>query len=79
MPAQYGIGKNPYCDPSTQVLRNLPRSELIVEIAQTYGDFNVIHPFREGNGRAQRVLFENIIVKPAPTNASRPPATCWKP
>ncbi|WP_186368572.1 Fic family protein, partial [Yersinia bercovieri] len=23
---------------------------------------NVIHPFREGNGRAQRLLFEHIII-----------------
>jgi cell filamentation protein len=23
---------------------------------------NVVHPFREGNGRAQRVLFEHMII-----------------
>ncbi|MCU1740294.1 MULTISPECIES: Fic family protein [unclassified Pseudomonas] len=41
---------------------DLSRADLIVEVAQAYGDLNVIHPFREGNGRAQRILFENIIV-----------------
>ncbi|MGY2682727.1 fido (protein-threonine AMPylation protein) [Pseudomonas tolaasii] len=35
---------------------------LVVQIAEAYGDLNVIHPFREGNGRAQRILFEQIIV-----------------
>lgn len=23
---------------------------------------NVVHPFREGNGRVQRILFEHIVV-----------------
>lgn len=27
-----------------------------------YSDINMLHPFREGNGRAQRVFFEHIIV-----------------
>jgi len=34
----------------------LNKEELVVAIAETYGDLNVIHPFREGNGRAQRIL-----------------------
>jgi cell filamentation protein len=40
----------------------LQRHELITNIAEAFGDLNVIHPFREGNGRAQRVLFEQIII-----------------
>ncbi len=40
----------------------LNKEELVVAIAETYGDLNVIHPFREGNGRAQRILFEQIII-----------------
>lgn len=40
----------------------LSRVELIRHIAESFGDLNVIHPFREGNGRAQRVLFEQMIV-----------------
>lgn len=38
------------------------KTELIAKVAETYGDLNVIHPFREGNGRAQRILFEQIII-----------------
>lgn len=41
---------------------DLDRSSLVAKIAQFYGDVNVIHPFREGNGRAQRLLFEHIII-----------------
>lgn len=29
--------------------------------AQLYAEINVIHPFREGNGRTQRVLFAEIL------------------
>ena len=29
-------------------------------LAVHYGDLNVLHPFREGNGRTQRILFEFI-------------------
>lgn len=36
--------------------------ELVRLVAQLFGDLNVIHPFREGNGRAQRILFEHIII-----------------
>lgn len=37
------------------------RDELIKAIAEFYVEINVVHPFREGNGRAQRILFEHII------------------
>jgi cell filamentation protein len=40
----------------------LSREHLIRELASLYGDLNVIHPFRDGNGRAQRLLFEHIII-----------------
>jgi len=42
--------------------QNLPISTLITKIAELYGDLNIIHLFREGNGRSQRILFEHIIV-----------------
>lgn len=38
------------------------RANLINASAELFGDLNVVHPFREGNGRAQRILFEHIIV-----------------
>ncbi len=39
-----------------------PRDALVVAVAKAYGTLNVIHPFREGNGRSQRILFEWIII-----------------
>ncbi len=38
------------------------RAELVRLVAKLFGDLNVIHPFREGDGRAQRILFEHIII-----------------
>lgn len=43
-------------------LEGLNRQDLILELAPVYGDLNVIHPFQDGNGRAQRLLFEHIVV-----------------
>lgn len=40
----------------------LNRLELVTAVAEFFGDLNMIHPFREGNGRAQRVLFEHIVI-----------------
>lgn len=40
----------------------LDRAGLISASAQLFGDLNVIHPFRDGNGRALRILFEHIII-----------------
>ncbi|KOV69641.1 filamentation induced by cAMP protein Fic [Streptomyces sp. NRRL WC-3618] len=41
-------------------LRNLPRREFVVRLAGLYGDMNVLHPFREGNGRAQRAFLTQL-------------------
>lgn len=40
----------------------LDRHELVVAAAEFYGELNVLHPFRDGNGRAQRLLFEHLII-----------------
>ena len=40
----------------------LDRENLICSVAELYGDMNMIHPFRDGNGRAQRILFEHIVI-----------------
>lgn len=40
----------------------LDREALIVAAAELFGDLNMTHPFREGNGRAQRILFEHLII-----------------
>lgn len=39
-----GLNKNAFCD----------------KAAEYYCEFNMIHPFREGNGRVQRLLFEHL-------------------
>jgi cell filamentation protein len=41
---------------------DLSKEELITKIAALYSDVNVLHPFRDGNGRAQRIVFEHIIL-----------------
>ena len=40
----------------------MTRQQLTCAVAELYGDLNMIHPFREGNGRAQRILFDHIII-----------------
>ena len=40
---------------------NLPFDEFVKRIAEFYNDVNYIHPFREGNGRAQRIYFTQLI------------------
>ena len=41
-------------------LRDLPKEEFVNRLAYFYDQLNYIHPFREGNGRAQRVLWNRI-------------------
>jgi len=43
-------------------LCGLPQDDLIPRVADFYCEINIVHPFREGNGRAQRLLFEELIV-----------------
>lgn len=38
------------------------RDQLVIAVAESYGTLNVAHPFREGNGRTQRLLFEWLII-----------------
>jgi len=37
-------------------LRGLERSQLVERLAYYYSELNILHPFREGNGRAIRTL-----------------------
>jgi cell filamentation protein len=41
-------------------LQGLDRDRFVDRLAHHYDQFNYIHPFREGNGRAQRVLWNRI-------------------
>ena len=40
--------------------RDCSREELIAELADLYGSLNYLHPFREGNGRVQRLYFRQL-------------------
>ena len=46
---------------SKRHFENLPFSEFAKRIAEFYNDVNYIHPFREGNGRTQRIYFSHLI------------------
>jgi cell filamentation protein len=41
-------------------LRDLPRNDFSERAADIMSELNAIHPFREGNGRTQRVFFEQL-------------------
>ncbi|WP_413726448.1 putative adenosine monophosphate-protein transferase Fic [Sodalis sp. RH16] len=43
-------------------LQGLSKEEICPRLAQYYADINMLHPFREGNGRAQRIFFEQLMV-----------------
>lgn len=42
---------------SKNFLRDLPLADYTAELAEIWGEINVIHPFREGNTRTQVVFF----------------------
>ncbi|WP_128428050.1 Fic/DOC family protein [Streptomyces cyaneus] len=41
-------------------LRGLARGDFVRAAAELYGDINALHPFREGNGRAQRAFLAEL-------------------
>ncbi len=41
-------------------LRGLNRDQFIGRLAEFLADVNALHPFREGNGRAQRAFFSQL-------------------
>lgn len=44
------------------LLKHAKTSEVFVrEVADLYCEINLLHPFREGNGRAQRFFFEEML------------------
>jgi cell filamentation protein len=47
---------------SDNALRGLDRAHFIDRLAYHYDQVNYIHPFREGNGRVQRVFWNRIAV-----------------
>lgn len=41
-------------------LKNLPRTEFVKQLAYFYDQLNYVHPFREGNGRTQRIFWTRV-------------------
>lgn len=50
-------------------LKNLTKEEFVEELTELYNDLNMLHPFREGNGRTLR-LFITLLVRNADYNIS---------
>lgn len=59
-------------------LAGLDYEPFISRLAEYYCELNMVHPFREGNGRAQRVLFEHVAIHAGyPIDYSSISATEW--
>ena len=43
------------------LIDNPSKTDLIEELADIFCELNIIHPFREGNGRTQRFFFEELL------------------
>ena len=43
-------------------LNGLPRDTFIERLSWFYGEINVLHPFRLGNGLTQRIFFEQLAI-----------------
>ena len=41
--------------------RFLPQNDLVEELTDFYNELNMLHPFREGNGRTQRLFFTLLL------------------
>jgi cell filamentation protein len=39
----------------------MPRDRLIERLTFHYDQFNYLHPFREGNGRTQRIFWSHVV------------------
>lgn len=44
-------------------LTELPKDQLAVRLAHYLGELNAVHPFREGNGRVQRIFISLLALK----------------
>lgn len=45
-----------------QCFLGLDRQSLVRRSAELYGELNMVHPFRDGNGRTLRLFLEHVIV-----------------
>ena len=55
------IGAKCFAKVKDGYFENLSFDEFVKRIAEFYNDVNYIHPFREGNGRTQRIYFAQLI------------------
>lgn len=44
-----------------KLLKDLPRGQYAQRLAHYYSEINILHPFREGNGRTERVFFSQLV------------------
>lgn len=44
-------------------LFGLPRGRFVARLAHYFGEVNALHPLREGNGRAQRAFFRQLVAE----------------
>lgn len=56
-----GIATKCFAKIASGYLEDLSFNEFAKRIAEFYNDVNYIHPFREGNGRTQRIYFTHLI------------------
>ena len=49
-----------YLDSAIKAVERMPQSNL-EQIVEKYVEMNVVHPFREGNGRATRIWLDHIL------------------
>ncbi len=45
-----------------EYLLGLTLEQICPRLAEYYADIHMLHPFREGNGRAQRIFFEQLVM-----------------
>jgi cell filamentation protein len=45
------------------LLKDLPRDQYAKQLAHYYSEVNILHPFREGNGRTERVFFSQLVAE----------------
>lgn len=45
---------------SDNLLMNLDKETFVMKVAFYFGKVNAIHPFREGNGRINRIFFNQL-------------------
>jgi len=43
-------------------LKGLGKTSFCTKLAEHYCEFNMLHPFREGNGRVLRLFFEHLAL-----------------